>query len=221
LKFSPDQADGSTTCRADEVWRVTGPSKNYASPRDTMALTLTDPRIAPAPRLPLVKRIFGPMLNEERDLVFVDLALRQSLVLMSLAALMFWRFSWGIAAGYLGLVFFYWLGPYVLMLHNTSHRRLFNRRYELFNYYIPVVLSPFFGGSPLSYFAHHVGMHHAENNRATISARPCASSATASSTSCATSCAFSSALSSRCQRTCGARNGTACCFDRWEGSSPR
>ena len=32
------------------------------------------------------------------------------------------------------------------------------------NYYIPWVLGPFFGESPETYFAHHVGMHHAENN---------------------------------------------------------
>jgi hypothetical protein len=32
------------------------------------------------------------------------------------------------------------------------------------NAYIPTVLGPFFGESPETYFTHHVGMHHAENN---------------------------------------------------------
>jgi hypothetical protein len=32
------------------------------------------------------------------------------------------------------------------------------------NQYIPWVLGPFFGESPETYFAHHVGMHHPENN---------------------------------------------------------
>ncbi len=50
------------------------------------------------------------------------------------------------------------------MLHNTSHRKLFKRQYEFLNNYIPSVLGPFFGESPETYFAHHVGMHHPENN---------------------------------------------------------
>jgi fatty acid desaturase len=52
----------------------------------------------------------------------------------------------------------------VLMLHCTSHRRLFKRPWAWMNVYIPWVLGPFFGESPETYFAHHVGMHHPENN---------------------------------------------------------
>jgi fatty acid desaturase len=50
------------------------------------------------------------------------------------------------------------------MLHNTSHRGLFKRKYNFLNKVIPWVLGPFFGETPESYFAHHVGMHHPENN---------------------------------------------------------
>jgi hypothetical protein len=50
------------------------------------------------------------------------------------------------------------------MLHNTSHRVLFKRKYGFLNKLIPWVLGPFFGETPESYFAHHVGMHHPENN---------------------------------------------------------
>ena len=56
------------------------------------------------------------------------------------------------------------MGPFILMLHNTSHRTLFKRPWGWMNKYIPWVLGPFFGESPETYFAHHVGMHHAENN---------------------------------------------------------
>jgi hypothetical protein len=56
------------------------------------------------------------------------------------------------------------MGPFVLMLHCTSHRRLFKRPWVWMNNYIPWVLGPFFGESPETYFAHHVGMHHPENN---------------------------------------------------------
>jgi fatty acid desaturase len=58
----------------------------------------------------------------------------------------------------------YFFAPFVLMLHNTSHRRLFRRPWTWMNGYIPWVLGPFFGQSPEAYFAHHVGMHHPENN---------------------------------------------------------
>jgi len=129
-----------------------------------MSVTITDPQVAPAPTLPFVKAIFGRMVNEERDLVFVDLALSQTLVLFPFAALLFWKFHWALGLVYVALIGLYWLGPYVLMLHNVSHRRLFKRKYELLNFYIPCVLAPFFGESPMSYFAHHVGMHHPENN---------------------------------------------------------
>jgi hypothetical protein len=50
------------------------------------------------------------------------------------------------------------------MLHNTSHRVLFKREYNLLNKYIPWVLGIFVGQSPETYFVHHIGMHHAEGN---------------------------------------------------------
>jgi hypothetical protein len=50
------------------------------------------------------------------------------------------------------------------MLHNTSHRKLFRSEWSFFNHYIPMVLGPLFGQSPGTYYAHHVGMHHPENN---------------------------------------------------------
>ncbi|HEY2513234.1 MAG TPA: fatty acid desaturase, partial [Polyangiaceae bacterium] len=56
------------------------------------------------------------------------------------------------------------LDRYILMLHNTSHRALFRPKYRFLNHYIPWVLGPFFGETPETYFAHHLGMHHPENN---------------------------------------------------------
>src|SRR5262245_31443756 len=63
-------------------------------------------------------------------------------------------------AAVVGLV----LDRFTLMLHCTSHRALFKPRYKLLNEIIPWVLCPFFGQSPNTYFAHHLGMHHAEEN---------------------------------------------------------
>jgi hypothetical protein len=48
----------------------------------------------------------------------------------------------------------YLMGPFILMLHNTSHRRLFRRPWGWMNQYIPWVLGPFFGESPETYSAH-------------------------------------------------------------------
>jgi fatty acid desaturase len=56
------------------------------------------------------------------------------------------------------------MGPYTLMLHNTSHRPFFNRKNEIWNKYIPWFLGIFMGQSPDLYFIHHMGMHHNEGN---------------------------------------------------------
>jgi fatty acid desaturase len=53
---------------------------------------------------------------------------------------------------------------FTLMLHCTSHRPLFKPRYRALNLIIPWVIGPFFGQTPNTYFAHHLGMHHLEEN---------------------------------------------------------
>jgi len=53
---------------------------------------------------------------------------------------------------------------FTLMLHFTSHRQLFNKQYQALNHVIPWLLGPFFGQTPNTYFAHHMGMHHREEN---------------------------------------------------------
>jgi fatty acid desaturase len=61
-------------------------------------------------------------------------------------------------------VYLWFLGPFVLMLHNTCHRKLFKREYKTLNSYTPWVLGIFLGQPPESYFVHHIGMHHADGN---------------------------------------------------------
>jgi fatty acid desaturase len=61
----------------------------------------------------------------------------------------------------LGAVF---LDRFTLMLHCTSHRPLFKPAYRKMNVIIPWLLGPFFGQTPNSYFVHHMGMHHLEEN---------------------------------------------------------
>jgi fatty acid desaturase len=129
------------------------------------ALTITDPVHRPR-TLGAVEARLVRFINDERDLAFLRLAFLQSLIILPVAAWLYAHpdFPAWIAVPYWGLVLVWWLAPYILMLHNTSHRRLFRKDFDWLNAYIPVVLGPFFGETPETYFAHHVGMHHPENN---------------------------------------------------------
>ncbi len=130
-------------------------------------LVLSDPRDEPA-RSPRLRRLLRPLLNDERDSPFVSLSLLLSATVIPLAIYLCLPggFSWWLATVYLALVLGVWLGPFILMLHNTSHRPLFRPRYQALNLYVPWVLGPFFGLAPEGYYVHHVGMHHPENNLA-------------------------------------------------------
>jgi hypothetical protein len=107
------------------------------------------------------------LIEDRRDIPFLKLS--------ALLTVLFWpsaiwmalpgRFSWIHAAIHL-VAYLWFLGPFTLMLHNTSHRRLYKKRFGLMNGFIPWWLGPFFGQSPHTYASHHVGMHHAENNLA-------------------------------------------------------
>lgn len=55
-------------------------------------------------------------------------------------------------------------GRFTLMLHATSHRPLFKAEHAWLNRWIPWVLGPLFGYTPDSFYVHHIGMHHPENN---------------------------------------------------------
>jgi hypothetical protein len=129
-------------------------------------MTLTDPVYLPATPLLAWERRVLPYLNDARDLPFIRLSLKLLVTNVPLAILLYVPgvYRWWLAVPYFLLNSLVFLAPFILMLHNTSHRPLFKRRYQLLNHLIPWVLGPFFGETPETYFAHHVGMHHAENN---------------------------------------------------------
>jgi fatty acid desaturase len=109
------------------------------------------------------------MLNDARDTFVLWLMLQCALVAGVGASLFVLPYAAGFSVWYLAPL--YWallmgvvLDRFTLMLHFTSHRQLFNRRYRSFNHVIPWLLGPFFGQTPNSYFAHHMGMHHREEN---------------------------------------------------------
>ncbi|MCB9638785.1 MAG: fatty acid desaturase [Myxococcales bacterium] len=130
------------------------------------SLRIDDPRFTPKEHYGPVDRFLLSMIKDERDLPFAQLCLQSTLFIIPFAIVLYIPgiFRWWLGAAYLVLNVFFFMDRFILMLHNTSHRRLFNRRYALLNHYIPWVLSPFFGETPETYYAHHIGMHHPENN---------------------------------------------------------
>jgi fatty acid desaturase len=127
---------------------------------------LKDPVFKKIEKYSKVDNFFLRFIRDERDLPFIHLCLKITFFILPVAIYLFLsnKFSWWIAVPYLVFNIAVMLGPYVLMLHNTSHRKLFKEEYQFMNNYIPWILGPFYGESPETYFYHHVGMHHAENN---------------------------------------------------------
>ena len=129
---------------------------------------ITDPTFVKTD-LNSIDSFFNSMIRDERDLPFIHLSIKISLTLIPSAILLYtplltgyYWYAWAIF--HLILCVGIYLGPYTLMLHNTSHRPFFKRAHDRWNRYIPWVLGPFMGQSPELYFMHHMGMHHAEGN---------------------------------------------------------
>jgi hypothetical protein len=130
-----------------------------------MNIALSDPTFAAAEKPRPFERFALRFIHDRRDIPFLRLSLLLTLTVVSSGLFLFVPgcFRWWIGAVHLFLVVFF-IGPFILMLHNTSHRKLFKAPYRVFNNFIPWILGPFFGETPETYFAHHVGMHHPENN---------------------------------------------------------
>jgi fatty acid desaturase len=114
-------------------------------------------------------RFFVQFIRDERDLPFIYLSIQIFCTVVPLGLLLFTDIVKGgwwylVAVGNLLLISLYFLGPYTLMLHLTSHRRFYKAEYSFMNKFVPWVIGPFMGQSPESYYSHHIGMHHPENN---------------------------------------------------------
>jgi len=130
---------------------------------------IVDPVFVPGKATSFLDRFWLSLINDERDLPFIYLTLRISLIMVPLGILMFMPFItgwmwWAIAAAYFYCNNFVFKGPFGLMLHCTSHRPWFKKKYSLMNFYLPWFIGPFFGQTPDTYASHHLGMHHRENN---------------------------------------------------------
>lgn len=129
--------------------------------------SLSDPEYVEPSDQSALDRFFLRLIRDERDLPFIYTTLRVTFSLIPLAVLLYMPFVtgwlwWAVALVYLFINNVTYKGPFGLMLHCTTHRPFFKQ--EWMNQYLPWVLAPFFGQSPQTYHAHHVGMHHAENN---------------------------------------------------------
>jgi fatty acid desaturase len=141
------------------------PSADFERRSVSMEVVLHDPTYRPGPTPSRIERLAERFVNDRRDVPFLELMAILTGTVVPTGVVLFvpGMFRWWLAFVHVALVI-YFLGPFVLMLHNTSHRRLFRRPFGWMNLYIPWVLGPFFGESPETYFGHHVGMHHPENN---------------------------------------------------------
>jgi hypothetical protein len=116
---------------------------------------------------PIARRdLTARFINDPRDRPFLVLMAAISVTVppFGMAFYVPGVFRWWLGLVYLTFIPVFFLDRFILMLHNTSHRPLFKKPWAWMNNYIPWVLGPFFGQTPETYFAHHIGMHHPENN---------------------------------------------------------
>ena len=130
---------------------------------------LQDPVYVPKEQFNPYERFWLKMMNDKRDLPFVYLITKLHLLVIPFAVFLFTDilsgFAWWIAAlVYTYISKFYFKGRFGLFYHCICHRKMFKRNYQWLHTYITWALCPLFGNSPESYFAHHMGMHHVENN---------------------------------------------------------
>lgn len=130
---------------------------------------LTDPVYQPKKSFTRYERFWLKRINDKRDLPFIHLLTAIHLLVVPVAVLLYMPFVkswmwWALAVPYFYLAQLYYKGRFGLMLHCICHRKLFKKPYQWIHGYITWFVCPLFGHTPESYFSHHMGMHHVENN---------------------------------------------------------
>jgi fatty acid desaturase len=130
-----------------------------------LAITVTDPVYIEENNISAFESLILKVLNDRRDMPFIYLSLKITFIVLPAAIFLFLNKDLNLLF-YISyfLLFMYFLGPYVLMLHNTCHRKLFKKKYSYLTKYTHWFLGLFFGQTPETYFHHHIAMHHPENN---------------------------------------------------------
>jgi sterol desaturase/sphingolipid hydroxylase (fatty acid hydroxylase superfamily) len=162
------------TLHRDEASRPTGRRTNPPMPRAAGAsppfpVALTDPcPTTDAPRNAL-ERAFVPWLRDIRDLAFVRTLLGFCASVPVLVILLFALPDWAaglLAPAYLWILYAIHGGPAMLMVHAVAHRPTFRGPGRVPQAFIRHGLLVFYGISPFAYAAHHLVMHHGEENAA-------------------------------------------------------
>ncbi len=128
---------------------------------------ITDP-VYTEKLLTTTDRFFVKFIKDKRDLPFIYLLIKICLILIPLAVLLYtdvlqgWQW-WTLAIVY-QVINFIFRAPYGLMIHCISHRQIFKKQFKSVYHFIIWCIGPFLGHTPETYFSHHMGMHHVENN---------------------------------------------------------
>lgn len=111
------------------------------------------------------RKIVLAIIKDERDIDIFTTMVKLSVLFpgLAVAILLLPQYRLYLGLGYIVLYLAY-LGPYTLMLHMVSHRPLFHYSLRFLTFWPHAVLAFFFGMTPYTYFSHHMGMHHPENN---------------------------------------------------------
>lgn len=128
----------------------------------------TDPRWVPPAHLTAIDRFLLGFLRDERDLQLGRVIGLLSVTLLPGAIAMYVLVpgAWALALApfWLAAVYGGFGGRYMLLVHCLCHRPLFRKEWDGLSMYVTGVLGALFGSTPTSFFAHHMGIHHPENN---------------------------------------------------------
>lgn len=108
-----------------------------------------------------------PKLMHKKDLAFPRLLARFITQVLPLAVALYLvppAWAWALSVPYAAYILARFAGPVILGLHAVTHRPLFKKRYRWIDRIFTHVMPPFWGLPPFAYKAHHVMMHHSENN---------------------------------------------------------
>jgi hypothetical protein len=105
------------------------------------------------------------LLNDRRDLPHLRLYIQCALLFIPAAAVLYGlgHFPWWLGVVYV-LVWNAFGDRFTMSYHCTLHRRLFKKQYRACEILLDWVLCPFFGQTPGTFYVHHMGMHHIDDN---------------------------------------------------------
>lgn len=131
---------------------------------------ITDPTYTPKQHYTRYEKFWLKYIADERDLPFVHLLTKIHLIVFPWAFLFFTPLFqgavwWLMFIPYAYVSQSYFKGRFGLMFHCICHRRMFKKGYDWMHRYVTWIVCPFFGHTPETYFAHHIAMHHVENNQ--------------------------------------------------------